>query len=164
MSEWQWLHEWEGRFTLLWKAPDLLPRLIARSKPEWFKAIDIDHVRATLDDLANNRHAGNLQAVILNGSHLLIFSIGGPWFAQGTWLIEQFFMRVGPGDEADAFAALELLAEDAGASHIIMATALARNDEALGKVYQRYGYTKQSTQYVKEAQWLQSAQSSEQSG
>lgn len=164
MFEWQWLHEWEGRTTLLWEAPEHIERLVKRSKPEWFQAIDIDHVIATLKDLAAGNNPGGLQAVILNGSHLLVFSIGGPWFGKDTWLIEQFFMRVGKGDEADAYAALELLAEDAGASHIIMATALARNDEALGKVYQRYGYTKQSTQYVKEAQWLQSAHLSEQSG
>ena len=36
-----------------------------------------------------------ISAVILNDSHLLVYSVGQPWFGGGeTWLIEQFYMRV----------------------------------------------------------------------
>lgn len=160
--DWQNFSLWDGRDILLWKAPEVIARLQQRSKGEWFENIDTTRVVETLRKLGQGLHPGGLSAAILNNSHLLVYSLGGPWFAQDgeRWLIEQFFMRVDAGEEAGAYEALELLAEDLGASRIIMATALARRDEALGKVYERYGYAKQSSQYVKEARWLQLAQSS----
>lgn len=160
--DWQNFSLWEGRDILLWKAPEVISRLQRKSKDAWFEHIDTDRVVETLQMLSRGLHPNGLSAAILNNSHLLVYSLGGPWFTIGgeRWLVEQFFMRVDHGEEAGAYEALELLAEDLGASRIIMATALARRDEALGKVYERYGYAKQSSQYVKEARWLQLAQSS----
>lgn len=160
-SDYTWLQDFERRDTLLWEVPDRLARIQQRSKTEWFNIIDTDEAVNTLRELAQGNNPGGLQAVVLSDSHLLVFSLGGPWYApHKRWLIEQFFARIGPGDEAQAYEALELLAEDTQASHIIMATALARHDEALGRVYERYGFAKQSSQYVKEARWQHLALSS----
>ena len=151
------LVEYADRYTLLWKAPDEMKRVFAKSKPEWEKSIDFDGALRTIQRIADGRPVQGVDAVILNDSHLFVYSVLSPWWQPGErWLTEQFFVRIGRGFTSCAFHAIDLLAEDYRASKIVMATGLAKSDEALGKLYRRFGYSQQSTQHVKEAEWLQS--------
>jgi hypothetical protein len=130
---------------------------------DWAGKVDPARAIAALRQLAEEpAEDAALFAVVLNDTHLLVFTLAAPWYANAgdRWLVEQFFIRIAPGDAAGAYEAIDLVAEDFQASHIIMATAFAKDDAALGKVYERYGYAQQSAQFVKEAAWQQSARSS----
>lgn len=162
-ADYEFLHEYGERYPLLWEAPDHIKRLLRRQgRKAWGDMVDFDKALEQIQLMANvdTAFGQNLFAVVLNGTHLFVFSVSNPWYAPlERWLVEQFFLRIAPGDAGGAYEAIELVAKDFQASRIIMATAFAANDAALGKVYQAHGYTQQSTQYVKEASWLQSAPS-----
>lgn len=153
--------EYSERYTLLWEAPDLIASTFARTTKLWEGTTDVTGALDVFHRIADGNQPPGLDAVVLNGSHLLLYSLAAPWWnPTEVWLSEQFFIRIGRGPTACAFAAIEQLASDLGASHIVMATGLAKSDEALGKLYSRFGYSQQSTQHVKEAKWLQSLHSS----
>lgn len=134
-------------------------RLTSRGKgDEWLDRLDYEAVMDSYHDMAYLPASPGLDTVILAGTHLLTFSIGAPWFNPGKrWLTEQFFTRIGTGPAASAYEALDDLARDLRVDATVMATSLAPNDEALGKLYEEQGYRLQSSQYIKDHQWQFSA-------
>lgn len=121
----------------------------------WQDEIDLDFVIGQFYMLLMDGRSElpGLRAAVLNKSHLLMYTVQTSWLnPKKRWLTEQFFLRIGKGSSDDAFAALETLAADQGATTIIMATALAPRDAALGSLYQRHGYSLQSSQWIKQVE------------
>lgn len=152
--------EYPERDTLIRNAQTLFKRALRHQKKQWGDIVDFDQAMSVIKYIADHGQFAGIRAVVLNGTHLLFYSVGNLWFIKTPVLVEQFFIRIAPGPEAGAYAELDELARELGLSHIIMATAFAGSDEALGSVYERHGYTKQSSQYIKEVTWPQSPASS----
>lgn len=131
-------------------APEVLARVLLRSNKEWARAVDTGASVKTLADLIRECEHAGLSAAVLNDSHLLIYTVASPWYAPNEKLIvEQFFVRMDRGQTDEALAALDLLAKDLGATGAVMATSLAANDAALGRLLTRYGYSAMSSQHFK---------------
>jgi len=136
------------------RAPEIMASVMQRASGKgknWDSRTDIEAAIAIAQALADGQDIPGLQAAVLNNSHLLIYNIGSPWFSSSkVWLIEQFFIRIGRGPVACAMRDLDDLARAQGATTVVMATSLAANDTALGRLYAQHGYGAQSTQHIKE--------------
>ncbi|MES1979735.1 MAG: hypothetical protein V4451_16975 [Pseudomonadota bacterium] len=147
-------HEYPHRGELMKRAPEIMDAVLRRSAgkgKDWEGRMDTEAAIEIAQALADGQDIPGLQATVLNNSHLVIYSLGSPWYAcTKVWFIEQFFIRIGRGPVACALHDLEDLARALGASTIVMATSLAANDSALGRLYAQHGYSGQSTQHFKE--------------
>ena len=147
-------HEYPHRGELMKRAPEIMDAVMRRSAgkgKDWGGRIDVEGAIAVAQALANGQEIAGLEAYVLNNSHLLIFSMGAPWYAfREVWLIEQFFIRIGRGPLDAALHDLDILARDRSAKRIVMATSLAADDSALGRLYGRNGYRPDSTQHIKD--------------
>lgn len=144
------LHAWQGLSNFLANSEATLDAIIKRSQKDWARALDRPAALAVMHKLAQDNGPYGLQATVLNDSHLLVWTFGGPWYAPTEkWITEQFFLRLGRGSTDAAFDAIDLLKERTGASGVIMATSLAKNDEALGRLLARHGYMPMSSQHFK---------------
>lgn len=144
------LHEWSGLPDLISSADTVLAAIVKRAEKEWARKLSKDDALSTLYLLAKDTGPYGLQATVLNDSHLLVWTFAGPWYAMSEkWITEQFFVRIGKGSTADALAAIDLLAEKIGATGTVMATSLAANDAALGRLYGQHGYSPMSSQHFK---------------
>lgn len=99
--------------------------------------------------LCRGEYMDGLQGVVLNDTHLFLYTVSRLWFKKGDWLIEQFYMRLNPRLIGNPLETLTGFARALDVQGIIFATMMA-NDNALGSLLQGAGYTQQSTQYVKE--------------
>lgn len=146
-------HAYPHKVALLQRAPELAAAVLQRSArdgKQWDQRLDMGAALAVFEQLAEADMPG-LRAAVLNCSHLLVYSLGGFWFDPSKlWVIEQFFIRIGRGPAILAMNDIDTLARDAGAKGVIMATSLAANDAALGRLYARHGYSPQSSQHFKE--------------
>lgn len=143
-------HQWDGKQSLLQNADSVLSAVIKKADKEWAIQLSRESALATLQKLATEEKPFGLEATVLNDSHLLIWSFSAPWYAgDQRWITEQFFLRVGKGSTADAFTAIDLLAEKIGATGVVMATSLAHNDAALGRLLGAQGYSPMSSQHFK---------------
>jgi len=153
-------HEYSERYPLLRQALQLKEYIFEKGGKQWASVLDVESALELLEELAETPVVAGVRAAILNGTHLFVYSVASPWYARNKVILaEQFFLRIAPGDSKGAYEAIEALASDFEATHIVMATALAKDDARLGMLYEAQGYTQQSTQYVKEAAWLQSVPS-----
>lgn len=144
------LHDWDGLPDLLSNSEATLAAVIKRAEKDWSKKLTQKEALDTLQMLATDRGPYGLQATVLNDSHLLIWSFDAPWYAaKERWIIEQFFVRIGRGPSDKAFAAIDLLSDKLSATGVLMATSLAADDSALGRLYQKHGYAPMSQQYLK---------------
>lgn len=94
---------------------------------------------------------GRLNAVVVEDTYVLVYNLGSPWYSPATFLEECLVLRVYDGD-ADFSAvtqALEGLAKHHGAKAIASATALAKSDRALSRMYQRAGFIPIGTRLYK---------------
>lgn len=113
--------------------------------------IDHEKALATVLGLLRGEQLSGIDAAVLNDSHLLVYSVGAPWFSgEAVWLIEQFYIRVGPGSSTAALAAVDELGRSLGCSAVVFGTSLAASDKALGRLLVRQGYLPQSSQLIKE--------------
>lgn len=143
-------HEWDGKDALLANAGKVLEAIIARAKKEWSRKLSKDDALEVLTKLAEGTNPYGLHATVLNDSHLLVWQFGGMWYApQERWIVEQFYVRIGKGSSDDALVAIDALARNIAATGTIMATALAHNDEALGRLLAKSGYQPMSSQHIK---------------
>ncbi len=133
------------------RAPAIMARS-SRSGKTWAAIVDVDAALEIFEWLCENEsYAELLRAVIVGESHFLAYAVSPMWFAPGRpWLVEQFFLRVAPGDHLLAMADIDQLAQSVGARGTVMATMLAPDDEALGRLFEQDGYRKQCSQYLKE--------------
>lgn len=136
------------------RAPEIMASVMQRASGKgktWENRTDIEAAIAVAQALADGQDIPGLQATVLNNSHLLVYSVGSPWYASSSkWLIEQFFIRIGRGTVGCALNDLDELARQLGATTVVMATSLAANDAALGRLYAQHGYSSQSSQHFKE--------------
>lgn len=148
MAEYVALCEHPKRDAWFAAAPDMLARVLLRSNKGWARTVDTQAAVKVVSGLVQDYEHAGLSAAVLHDSHLLIYSVGSPWYAPTEKLIiEQFFVRVDKGSTEEALAALDLLAKDLGATGVVMATSLAANDKALGRLLGRFGYTSMSSQH-----------------
>lgn len=147
-------HEYPQREALMQRAPEIMAAVLRRSGgrgKHWDDRVEVDGAICVAQALADGTEIPGLQASVLSNSHLLIYSLGSPWFSNSqVWLIEQFFIRIGKGSVGAAFRDLEDLARASGARRIVMATSLAANDAALGRLYAQNGYSPESSQHIKD--------------
>lgn len=143
-------HEWDGRDVLLEGAPVVLDAIIARAQKEWSRTLSREDALLTLRNLGKGTSPYGLQATVLNDSHLLLWTLGSPWYAPSErWITEQFYVRIGKGSSKDAFVAIDALARNVGATGVVMATSLAADDSALGRLLASNGYSGMSSQHFK---------------
>lgn len=113
--------------------------------------IDHDAALGTVILLLQGNDIPGINAVILNDSHLLVYSVAQPWFSGSElWLIEQFYMRVGRGSSDAALDAVDELGRSLDCGRVVFGTSLAPSDKALGRLLERRGYLPQSSQLIKE--------------
>ena len=139
---------------LLANCVELYEAMIGRSlrdNKRFADNIDHDAALGTVVSLLQGAELPGINAVILNDSHLLVYSVAQPWFS-GTelWLIEQFYMRVGRGNSDAALDAVDDLGRSLGCGRVVFGTSLAASDKALGRLLERRGYSPQSSQLIKE--------------
>lgn len=140
-----WLAGGEARFNAILRRAD-------RRGKAWAGRMNYQDVVAALRRIVAGEHPA-MRAVVLCDTHLFVYCVGPVWWDDHTnWLIEQFFVRIGPGD-TDPLAAIEELAVALCCKHVVFGTSLAPDDEALGRYLATAGYTKESSQYIKEVTW-----------
>jgi hypothetical protein len=149
------LHQHPNARAIVQGIRDNAPRLIKRAErggKRWSRFIDADYICNVFDFLCENENVGGeLRAVVVNDSHFLAYSLGPMWFAPGhTWLIEQYFQRIGQGDTPAALTAIGEHAREQGACGVLIATMMAPDDDALGRIYTSAGYSRQCSQYLLE--------------
>lgn len=128
----------------------ILDQVLRKSGKSWLEnGFSKEDALNVWNALGRGESPFGLHAAVLNDSHVLVFTFGKPWYAKGNWIIEQFFLRVGKGSSKDAFAAIDLLAEKLGATGITMATSMAADDSALGRLLGTNGYSPMSQQHFK---------------
>lgn len=128
--------------------------LLARSQRDGKHSgglLDMESAVRVVQHLCEHDSIGEMRAVIAGDSHLFLYFVGPLWFnPHRQIMIEQFFMRVDRGPHSAALQDIEDLAREVGAQGVLMATMLAPDDEALGRLFARSGYQQQSTQHFKE--------------
>lgn len=144
------LHDWDGKDALLASADTVLEAIIKRAEKEWTRKLSREDALGVIKQLAKDNGPYGLQATVLNDSHLLVWTFAGPWYAMSEkWITEHFFVRIGKGSTKLALDAIDLLASKIGATATVMATSLAANDAALGRLYGQSGYSPMSSQHIK---------------
>lgn len=147
-------HQHPMRGELIARAPELAASVFARSARDgkvWADFLDTDACIGVFSWLAEQEDLHGLRCVIVNDSHLLAYCVAPMWFAPDRpLLVEQFFMRVGRGSADQAMEDIKQLARDNGCHGVLMATMLAPDDAALGRLYERHGGTQHSSQYFME--------------
>jgi hypothetical protein len=148
------LHEHEPIKALITRdMQTLYDTVLARSSrdgKDWDSRINPSDALDVIVSLMFNAGPPDLEAVVLNDSHLLLFSVGNPWWSKTPWLIEQFYIRLARGTSSAALMAVDQLARDRSCTSIIFGTSLAADDEALSRLLARAGYQPQSRQLIKE--------------
>jgi len=143
-------HEHPLRDEWLANSEKLIEQIVRKSGKTWTEnGFSKEAALTVWNQLAQGEEPYGLHAAVLNDSHILVFTFGTPWYAKGKWIIEQFFLRIGKGSSKDAFDAIDLLAAKLGASGVTMATSLASDDSALGRLLASHGYSPMSSQHFK---------------
>lgn len=142
------------RAAIMQRLVETAPAVMERSRRDgkvWASLIDAEAALAVFAHLSEHQDlGGELRAAVCNDSHLLVYAVGPLWFVPGkTWLLEQYFARVGRGPIGPALADIDQLALDCGAAGVLMATMLAPNDDALSRIYTQHGYPQQCAQHLK---------------
>lgn len=140
--------------TLIANAETIYREVVDRSKrygKHFHKMVDEPSAVYVIKELLRGSpSSAGLNAVVLNDSHLLVYAQGPLWFTGGSsWLLEQFYVRIGKGCARSALASIDELASDLGCTGIVMATSLAAKDSALGRLFESSGYSHQSSQFLK---------------
>jgi hypothetical protein len=147
-------HQHPARHELIARASELCAAVFERSARDgkaWATFLDPDACIGVFEFLAEHEDLGGLRCAIVNDSHLIAYCIAPMWFAPTKpLLVEHFFMRVGRGSSDEAMEQIKQLGRDSGCAAVLMATMLAPDDEALGRLYQRAGGVKHSSQYLME--------------
>jgi hypothetical protein len=122
-----------------------------RDGKTWAQFLDRDACVSVFQWLAEHEELAGLRCAIVNDSHLFAYCVAPMWFAPDKpLLVEQFFMRVARGSADDAMQDIKQLARDNGCAAVLMATMLAPDDEALGRLYVKHGGSLHSSQYLLE--------------
>lgn len=119
---------------------------IARGKP-WSTSTDKPTAVHNAVQAMHGTHPA-MHAILVGGTHMLLFTESAPWWDTKPWLIEQFYARVAPG-RSDPLGGIEAYARDGNLRKIILGTSLS-NDAAMGRLLARRGYQQSSTQFTKE--------------
>lgn len=147
-------HQHPMRDELIARAPELAQAVLARSGREgkrWAEFLDVDACVGVFDWLAQHEDLQGLRAAIVGESHFFAYCVAPMWFAPTRpLLVEQFFMRVARGSCDAAMEDIKQLGRDCGCWGVLMATMLAPDDAALGRLYERHGGTQHSSQYLME--------------
>lgn len=145
------LHLWDGRHAMLEGGEERLRKVIQKSTKGWAATLPVDTLVNIVREYADGEQpVPHVHATVLAGSHLLLWGLASPWYAPGqVWLLEEFFLRVGVGSLDDALASLDSLAQEVHATGVVMATALARSDAALGRLLAARGYSPMNSQHFK---------------
>jgi hypothetical protein len=136
------------------RAEELCAGVLQRSERDgkvWAQFLDPEACVSVFQWLAEHEELAGLRCVIVNDSHLLAYCVAPMWFAPDKpLLVEQFFMRLARGSSDQAMDDIKQLARDNGCAALLMATMLAPDDEALGRLYRKHGGAQHSTQYLME--------------
>jgi len=122
----------------------------AESGKTWASRLDPDKALARFAMLLDGEDVPGVRAVVLNDSHIFLYTVASPWWGGDNWLAELFYIRVARGSTPLAMEAIELLARDSFCSSIVFATSLAARDASLGRLLHQYGYKQESTQHIKD--------------
>lgn len=95
-------------------------------------------------------------SVLIHGQYVLTFAVTPVWYmGPDLVLCEQLLLKL-PADVASGggnpFPVIEQLAKDMGCKSIILSDALG-SGETLGRLYQRGGYARIASDYIKEVPW-----------
>ena len=128
----------------------LTSRLLSRCKPEWKTRFDQDKIELMVTGALCGQKPYGMQAVLLNHSHLLIYTTGHTWYNQARVLDEQLMVRVSEGSFTDALAALDLLVKDECCDYVTLGTLLSHNDAAYTRLAEQNGFTLAANILLKE--------------
>jgi len=88
---------------------------------------------------------------IVNECYLVIYDIFTPWYSETPILAEQLVLQLASGGRfSDVVSFLEEAAREAGASSVVVGTALAKSDKSLATMYQREGFQQEAIELSKE--------------
>lgn len=112
-------------------------RLWERANKKWTTAIDPSKVASVMKNQNPNIHS-----VVVEETYILVFSMAHPWFSDKFFVEEKLVIKAfdGPGNFSDVTKALEHIARVSGAYGILTGTAMAPNDVALTRMYEKAGF------------------------
>lgn len=120
---------------------------VSSGSKEWLGLID-------LEQGTNRLFRGEIPSFIVAETYLLVAAPTTPWYAgdQTTVLAEHIVIKVydGPGKFQDVIQALHAMARHWNCRGICVGTALAPIDNALARMYERHGFSKQAFELFKE--------------
>ena len=120
---------------------------VSAGSKAWMRLIDVEQGTARL-------FRGEIPSFIVAETYLLVAAPCTPWYSGDDTkvLSEHIVIKVydGPGKFQDVVGALHALAHHWGCQGICVGTALAPIDNALARLYERHGFTKQAFELFKE--------------
>ena len=120
---------------------------VSEGSKAWMNLID-------LKEGTDRLFRGEIPSFIVAETYLLVAAPAVPWYANDDTrvLSEHIVIKVydGPGKFQDVVGALHALARYWDCRAICVGTALAPVDNALARLYARYGFTKQAYELIKE--------------
>lgn len=124
-------------------------KLWERSKKKWTVIVDPLKVAAVVKNQNPNIHS-----VVVEETYILVFSMAHPWFSDQFFVEEKLVIKAfdGPGNFSDVTKALEHIARVSGAYGILTGTAMAPNDKALVRMYEKAGFEKSQVGLFKAVQ------------
>ena len=140
------------------KLRDSIPELLAQVQDLGLSYtrdnIDVDAITRHYKEVITWGEDGFLQDVVINGAYVLTFAMTEVWYLKGgLTLCEQFLLKLPPhlvtGPGGNPLPVIEQLAKDYGATRVILSDGLG-SSPALGRLYNRGGYERMASEYVKE--------------
>ena len=118
-------------------------RILRCTNKVWFAHVDVDRV-------LNLILTGEVKAALVEG-FLILYEVGVPWYSEHSLVLsEMMVLRVTPGGDFQVVPQfLESKGRFYGCDFVCVGTALAHNDLALARMYERSGYHVEAMQLIK---------------
>lgn len=95
-----------------------------------------------------------IQAVVINGEYLLLFTVCSSWWSDKPVLCEEFLLSLKKdGSIQNCLAVIETIAKDEGCGAVCIGTAASPSNDVYARLLNRHGYKTLAYQLFKEIQW-----------
>lgn len=102
------------------------------------------------------RAAHGIQAVVINGEYLLLYTVCESWWLDKPVLCEEFLLSLKKdGNINNCLDVIETLAKDEGCGAVCIGTAASPSNEVYARLLNRHGYKTLAYQLFKEVKWDQ---------
>lgn len=100
------------------------------------------------------RAKNGIQAVVINGEYLLLYTVCTSWWSDKPVLCEEFLLSLKKdGNIKNCLAVIETVAKDEGCGAVCIGTAASPSNDVYARLLNRHGYKTLAYQLFKEIQW-----------